>query len=67
MSWVVRTEALARELLVDVGVSLVVRIVAATGVVRVRAAHQQAPVFGLGQHSDVVLTVVLKTITTIVS
>jgi hypothetical protein len=44
-----------------------VRVVAAPRVVRVRAAHQQAPVFSLGQHSDVVLTVVLKTITTIVS
>jgi hypothetical protein len=67
MPGVVWAEALARELLVDVGVSLVVRVVAAPRVVRVRAAHQQAPVFSLGQHSDVVLTVVLKTITTIVS
>ena len=59
MPRVIGTESLSGELLVDVGVGLVVRVVAAPRVVRVRAADQQSAVLSLGQNSDVVLTVVL--------
>ena len=59
MPRVVRTESLSRELLVHVGVGLVVGVEPASRVEGVRAADQQAAVLSLGQHSNVVLAVVL--------
>ena len=60
MSGIVGTKSLSRELLVDVSVSLVVRVVTAPRVVRVRATDQQPPVLSLGQYSNVVLTIILE-------
>ena len=56
---IVGTQSFSRELLVDVGVGGIVRIVTTPRVVSVGAAHQKAPVSCLGQNTDVVLTIVL--------
>ena len=60
MPGVIGTESLSGELLVDVDVGVVVGVEPATRVEGVGAADQQPPVFGLGQHPDVVLAVILS-------
>lgn len=60
MPGVIRTQSFARKLLVIVGMSVIVSVIATSGIVSIGSTDQQSVVLCVGQNSDVVLTIVLE-------